>query len=113
MNNSQIAMENISLELENNVDIKPTLRAKEQDLVEIIEAIEKVSSSSYWKTLKLKVLDGVLSSLQTRIKNEKNPTEIYRLQGQIIWAEKYCDLEKLAQAYQNELLNLRTKLNAK
>jgi methionine salvage enolase-phosphatase E1 len=112
MNNSKIAIDNVSLEMDDQVDNKPMLRQRETELVGIIEALEHVSGSNYWKLLQDKVLNGVLESLQHRLRNEKNPTEIYRLQGQIVWAEKYTDLDKLAQVYRNDLQNIRKQLNA-
>jgi len=105
MNNSLL-----QLEVEETVDIKPQLRVRERELLEIIEAIHKVASSDYWKLLKIKVFDGVMASLHNRLIAEKNPTEMYRLQGQIVWAEKYSDLDKMTQAYDNELKSVRKKL---
>lgn len=111
MNNSKIAIENVSLAEDEAVDNKPMLRQRETEITSILEALEHVSGSAYWKTIQDKVLSGVLESLQRRIRSEKNPTEIYRLQGQIVWAEKYSDLNKMSQAYKNELTNIRKKLN--
>lgn len=107
MNNSLL-----QLEEEQEVDITPQLRARERECMEIIEAIRRVAVSDYWQVLKVKVFDGIVTSLHNRLINEKNPTEMYRLQGQIVWAEKYSDLEKMTQAYENELKSLRNKLNA-
>ena len=105
MNNSLL-----QLEPEVQVDISPQLRQRERELLEIIEAIRRVSSSEYWQLLKVKVFDGIVDSLHKRLIAEKNPTEMYRLQGQIVWAEKYSDLEKMTQAYENELKSVRAKL---
>ena len=110
MNNSVI--EQYSLTEEVVVDIKPQLRKREQELTEIIESIHKVAASNYWKLLEQKVFGGIVTGLHNRLIAEKNPTEIYRLQGQIVWAEKYSDFTKLAQVYENELLNIRKKLDA-
>lgn len=107
MNNSLL-----QLEVVEELDIKPQLRVRERELLEIIEAIRRVAASDYWQLLKVKVFDGIVNSLENRLRNEKNPTEMYRLQGQLIWADKYSDLEKMVQAYENELKSLRNKLNA-
>jgi hypothetical protein len=112
MNNS-LVIETMTLETESVIDFKPHLRSRETELINIIEAIDSVSASSHWKLLQEKVFNGVMDSLQSRIRSEKNPTEIYRLQGQIGWAEKYSDLSKLSQAYRKELSNVRNKLNGK
>lgn len=106
-------MNNSFLQLEvEEVDITPQLRVRERELLEIIEAFKKVSASEYWKLLRIKVFDGVVDSLHRKLIGEKNPTEMYRLQGQIVWAEKYADLDKMAQAYENELKSVRKKLYA-
>lgn len=107
MNNSLLQLDN-----EPEVDIKPQLRVRERECIQIIEAIRRVAASEYWQLLKEKVFDGVSHSLENRLRNEKNPTEMYRLQGQLAWADKYADLEKMTQAYENELTSLRKKLNA-
>lgn len=108
MNNAKIALDSIIDEPA--VDIRPQLRARETQLREIIEAISKVAASDYWHTLQTLVFDGVLEALQSRLTNEKNPTEMYRLQGQILWAKKYSKLADLVQAYENELTAVRAKL---
>lgn len=109
MNNSQILM--TSLTVTEEVDTAPLLREKERELLQIIEALGSISASDYWKLLEEKVFNGVVDSLQAKLRSEKNPTEIYRLQGQIMWAEKYTDLTKVAQAYKNELTSIRNRLN--
>lgn len=94
----------------------PWLRAREGELVKIIEAVRKVEDSEAWSTLKTHVLDGVLESLEKRLaseaaKPEVNNSEIYRLQGQIAWAKKYSKLDTLANAFRLELTNIRQKLH--
>lgn len=94
----------------------PWLRAREGELVKIIEAIKQVESSEAWSTLKTHVLDGVLESLERRISSEAsakevNPAEMYRLQGQIAWAKKYANLDTLTNAFRLELTSIRQKLN--
>lgn len=111
MNNSKITFESVNLSMQEPPDLSPAMRQKETELLEILDAINHIKASNYWKLLHEKVLTGVLAGLQRRIRSEKNPTEIYRLQGQIVWAEKYTDLDKLAQAYQNELSLVRKQLN--
>lgn len=100
----------LQIEIEETVDISPHLRVRERELLEILDAIKRVSSSDYWQVLKNRVFDGVVSSLQKKLVAEKNPTEMYRLQGQIVWAEKYADLTKISQVYENELKSVRAKL---
>ena len=105
-------LKNVSLDEESRVDIKPMLRKRETELNGIIEAIEHISRSNYWKVLQNQVFNGILESLQRRMRNEKETIELFRLQGQIGWAEKYTDFNKLGDAYRNELTNIRKQLNA-
>lgn len=109
MNNSKM-IENVSLEIDMPIDLKPMMRQRETELVEIIEALEHISGSQYWKVLE-KMFNKDFESLQNRLRNEKNPTEIYRLQGKLAETEKF-NLGKELQAYRLELQNIRNKLNA-
>lgn len=111
MNNSKIAIENVSLEMESPIDTTPMLRAQAIELSQIIEAFDNISKSDYWKVLQEKVFDGVLETLQRRIRNEKDTQEMFRLQGQIVWAEKYCNFTKLAEAYRTSLINVNKQIH--
>lgn len=108
MNNS------ITLE-ETQEERLPVLRARESELVKIIEAVGRLSNTTEWSTLKSLVFDGVLESLQKKLASEsyKMPLDeptIYKLQGQITWAKKYSNLESFADEKRLELTNIR-KLN--
>ena len=113
MNNSKIAIDNVSLEVESPIDTSPILRQKAVKLEQIIEAFNRISESSYWKVLEEEVFSGVLESLQRRMRNEKDTTELFRLQGQEAWANKFCDFKTLADGYKKELINITNKLNEK
>lgn len=116
MNNSLI-IESVSLELEQPADKTELLRQKETELIQIIEALSKVIESREWAVLKDKIFDGVVESLERRLKTEikKKPLNgplIHSLNGQIEWAEKYSNLESLAHIYKQELTNVRNQFNA-
>ena len=116
MNNSYLAVESISLNVEEPVDRSNNLREREAELVKILSAIEGVQKSREWSTLKEKVFDGVEDGLRKRIEVEaKKATPdalvLNRLTGQLLWAEKYADLSKLAVVFRTELTNIR-KQNA-
>lgn len=111
MNNSFITAER-----EEPIDKSEKLRARESELVKIIEAIKVTEGSPEWSTLKSYVFDGVLDSLERRMASEANKMplddkEIYKLQGQIAWAKKYSKLDTLANAFRLELINVRSQLN--
>lgn len=80
-------------------------------LVNIIEALSKISASEEWSTLKKEVFSGALESLEGRLvfeskKPELDLPEIYRLQGQIQSTKKY-DFEHLTAQYRLELQRLK------
>jgi len=117
MNNSFIAIENVKLDLETPVDNTVQYRERETDLMAIVDAFEEIGKSRAWSVLKDKIFDGVLISLERRLKTEikKKPLNgplIHSLNGQIEWAEKYTNFDTLASIYKLELSNIRKKLNA-
>lgn len=108
MNNSSIQN---TLE-EVKVDNTERLRARENDLIKIIEAITKIAESEEWKVLKEKIFDGVVDNLkrQRDAEVEKKPLNgpmIHSINGQLAWAKKYADFIKLADIYKLELINTR------
>ena len=117
MNNSRLAIENVSLS-EDSEDRKPILQEKEGEQITIINAIEEVRSSDSWSTLKVKIFDGLVETLNRGIQEEArketpDTLKLNRLAGQLKWAEKYADLDKLAQVFRLELTNIRKQLYGK
>lgn len=90
-------------------DPKPVYRERVEYLTETIEALQHIAGSSYWKVLHKNVFDVDLSKAKSRLAKEKDTTEIFRLQGEIRWGEKF-DLEKLIGKYRDELQAIRNKL---
>lgn len=118
MNNSKFAIENISLTLEEPIDNNPHFRERESELTSIINAIQGIEASKEWSTLKEKVFDGLVGSLQREIQDEaqkENPDslKLNRLAGQLKWAEKYSDLKKLEGIFRIELTRIRQQLYGK
>ena len=112
MNNSKIAMDNVSLELEEDIDVSSSLRQRETELLAIIQALEALNQSNYWKILQDQEFVPHYEILKTRLGREKDNVEIYRLQGRIEQAERF-NLEKLLILKHNELLNIRKQLHGK
>lgn len=117
MNNAFIAIENISLEVEDRVDNTPTLRQRESDLAKIIDAINNLSVNKDWLVLKEKIFDGVIESLKKERDNEVekqpiNGPKVHSINGQLAWAKKYSNIANLASIYKLELDNLRKQINA-
>ncbi len=116
MNNSKIALDNQEVFTEKTFDKKPILRQREGELVKLIETIMRIESSEDWQILRNHIFDGLVESIEGRIRNESgkgelNQPEIYRLQGQLLLARKYADFKKLADVYRSELSNVKQQLN--
>lgn len=114
MNNSRIAIEYLGDEAE--VDLKPTLRAKEAELVRIIEALSTIAGSDEWRSLTELLFTGVVEKLERDLLSEAkkdipNQLQLARLNGQLVWAKKYADLNKLADVFRGEITNIREKLH--
>ena len=103
MNNAFINQEIIS------EDSSVLLRERVEILTEVIEALQSIASSNYWKVLQQNVFNVDLDKAKSRLANEKDTTEIFRLQGEIRWGEKF-DLEKLIKKYRDELTAIRKQL---
>lgn len=115
MNNSKIALEVATLAQENAVDIKPQLREREQKLVTIIEAIREIKQMSAWSTLKEHIFDSLTESLKRDLlvesrKDSPDTLKLNRVSGQLKWAERFANLDKLEEGYKTELFGLRKQL---
>lgn len=116
MNNSKLAIDNVSFQENEVVDRTPKLKEREGRLIHIIEAIKSVSETQAWSTLKTEVFDSVVNILEKEIKDEAkkespDTLKLNRLAGQLKWAEKFSDLSKLENVYRQELIGLRKILN--
>lgn len=109
MNNAFIIKEDILGE-EVSKDITPELRQRAEVLTDIIEALQNVGSSSYWKVLQKYVFDVDLDKAKRSLAKEKDTTEMFRLQGDIRSGERFS-LETLITKYKNELQTIRKKIN--
>jgi len=114
MNNSFL-INPVNLSLEEEVDDAP-LRERETELIRLIEAIRDVNASESWSTLKEEVFDGVLVSLEKEIfsearKDAPDLLKLSRLSGQLKWAERYSNLDKMESELRTELTNVRLKLH--
>lgn len=111
MNNSYIASNSLSLDVE-DLEVKfNQLRERESVLIRLITAIESVQSSEEWSTLKSVIFDSREESLEKQIRSESmaqtiDDSELYRLQGRLFEAKKY-DLGALVESYRVELRNIK------
>ena len=110
-NNSQIAIEKVSLHLDTPVDRTEELRAIEAKLTRIIEAIVRLNQTDEWSTLKSLVFDSRIKTIEEQIMAESNKNiiedpSLYRLQGRLFEARRY-DLDTLLKNSRQELINIK------
>lgn len=96
---------------------EPDTRYQEREakLVRLIEALSAINESREWSTLKTELFDSVLDTIESKMKTESQKDEvrlpeIYRLQGERLWAKRYSNLDTLIGQYRAELVSIR-KLN--
>ncbi len=75
----------------------------------ILDALQNVEGSSYWKLLQQHLFGPELSKVKSQLEKEKEPIEMYRLQGEIKWAKRY-DFPTLIEKYRTTLQALKRKL---
>jgi hypothetical protein len=114
MNNSHIVFDPTASP-EEQIDITPKVKAREQAVVKILEAVEKIRSSREWRTLKTELFDDLATKLERELRNEARKEQpdtnvLTRINGQLIWAERYADLDKLAATYRAELSSIKKQL---
>jgi hypothetical protein len=116
MNNSKLAQDFAdTLTEELPVDILPKLKEREAELIKIIEAIQGVKQTPAWSTLKSQIFDGVVTRFENELKDEAiretpDTNKLNRISGQLTWAKRYADLDKLESVYRTELLGLRKQI---
>jgi len=111
MNNALFFEDTESLQVDTTM-----LRRRQVELGKILEAIQELVKNKDWQILNSLIFEGMVERLEKSLqveakKNELLPAEIYRLQGQLLWARRYNNLYKLAEAYKIELNNITKKLN--
>lgn len=117
MNNSKLAIEHSALS-EEEIDRTPWLREREGTLITILEALQTISESKEWSTLKNHIFDGVVEKLEKDLLSEAKQQDpdkqkLASLTGQFTWAKKYADLESLAGIFRLELTQIRKQLYGK
>ena len=108
MNNSKLIEDTLSQE--EPADVKPMLRARQEKIAKIIEAIDALAQSDYWKFLENEVFKGSLDSAVNQLCVEKDDRQVARLQGKIEVLSKYADFKGFSEAYRLELDRIRKQL---
>ena len=108
MNNAKL-IEN-TLEEEQPADIAPMLMARKEEIAKIIEAIDAISHSEYWKLLERTVFQDSLNAAVNQICIEKEDRKVAYLQGKIEVLSKYADFKRFSEAYRMELEKIKKQL---
>lgn len=92
------------------------LRQRKATLIKLIEAINELSKNKDWQVMTDLLFKGLVEKTEKNLlseakQNKLNDPEIYRLQGQLIWAKRYSDLYRLAETYRIELGDITKRLN--
>lgn len=111
MNNSKL-IEN-SLEEEEPIDTAPMLRSRQEKIFRIIEAIDSIAQSSYWKFLEGELFLASLNSAVNQICIEKDDRKVATLQGEIKVLSKYADFKAFSEGYRLELKSIENKLKGR
>ena len=111
MNNAKLT-ENILSE-EPQVDREPMLRKRQEKVVKIIEAIDSIAQSEYWKFLEQEVFQSSLNSSVNQLCIEKDSKQVAVLQGKIEVLSKYADFKRFSEAYRMELESIKQQLKGR
>lgn len=113
MNNSKFLID--SLEPPEIPDKTEVLQRMEQRAVRILEALGEVIKSEAWSSLKELLFEDLTKKLEEELLREAKRPEsddrvLSRLSGQLLWAERYSNLDKLYDETRLELQRIRTLL---
>lgn len=111
MNNAKFTED--SLAEEPQADIAPMLRARQEEIVKIIEAIDSISHSNHWKFIEESVFKTSLSSAVNQICVEKDDRKVAHLQGKIEVLSKYANFKEFSEAYRMELKSIEQQLKGR
>lgn len=96
-------------------DRNEKLRIREGEIARMITLLRAVAQSEEWRSLKELLFDGLPGKLKAELlaealKEHPSLEHLRYLSGQLTWAKKYADLEKLADVYRLELSNVKKLL---
>lgn len=107
MNNAKLTENILSEELQ--TDIEPMLRARQEKVAKIIEAVDSLSHSNHWKIVE-GVFGELLNSSVNQLCVEKDNQKRDYLQGKIDILNKYADFKRFSEVYRLELKSIEEKL---
>jgi len=96
-------------------DNKVKLREIQNNLVRLIESYVALDKNADWKVLQELVFEKSLASIERQILNEAlakeiNLNELYKLQGEWVWAKQNLDTNRVVSTLKIQLEDIKTKL---
>lgn len=85
-------------------------KKRQQEILAILAALRNINGSKYWKTLDELLWKDIVRSLENTLRNTSDEKQIYRLQGQLVWARSFSDFSKLIARFENELRGISSQL---
>ncbi len=100
--------------MEETIDREGMEKAR-ADESRLLDALERLEKSAEWSVLRELVFDPALERIDrlllSEAKREKiDEKRICRLQGEMSWAARYCDLKSFADSHKSLLEALNNKL---
>ena len=95
---------------------KELLRETQGRLIKLLEALDVLSKTKEWKVLTELWFDRSVESIERQLRNkvlspdELNTVDIYRLQGQWVWAKQHSDIPTFVRSLKAELENIKKQL---
>jgi len=111
MNNSKLIETENTLDETLSEEQKAILRARQEKNAKIIEAIDSISQSEYWKVLEDEVFKVSLDSAINQLCVEKDSRQVAWLQGKVEVLTKYANFKAFSEMYRLELKGIEKKLN--
>lgn len=95
---------------------KSVFRKRQEELLRILGALDVLSKSAEWNTLKELVYDKKVASIERQIISETTQKDIdlhklYRLQGELAWAKNQSNIDRFADALKTELQEIKNQLS--
>lgn len=94
---------------------KEQLEIRHVELVRILKAFESLELSQEWETLKELIFNKAKVSIEKQLMLEAERAEldlpkVYRLQGELSWARKYCEISKFIESQKRQLEEINKKI---
>ncbi len=94
---------------------KVLFQQKHAELVKIIKSFENLEKSQEWETLKELVFNDALKGIEKQILTEcTSPVidlhKLYKLQGERIWARRYCNVDQYIETLKKQLEDINKKI---